>query len=100
MDNQQEVGSATITEATTDQQKAATNAVDQPTVENLADKDQQERGKSEIAQEASEQLTSKTSRPPVDQQNALDEEERHAEEQHTSQMKLTTGETSGKNPIC
>ena len=49
MDNQQEVGSATITEATTDQQKAATNAVDQPAVENLADKDQQERGKSEIA---------------------------------------------------
>ena len=100
MEPQQEIQSATITEATPEQQKEATTVVDQPAVENLADKNQQKGGKSEIAQEAGEQLTSKAGRPPVDQQNALDEEERHAEEQHTSQMKLTTGETSGKNPIC
>ena len=49
MDPQQEVESATITEATPDQQKAATTVVDQPAVENLADKDQQKGGKSEIA---------------------------------------------------
>jgi len=100
MEPQQEIQSTTITEATPEQQKEATTVFDQHTVENLADKNQQKGGNSEIAEEASEQLTSKTSRPPVDQQNALDEEERHAEEQHTSQMKLTTGETSGKNPIC
>ena len=100
MEPQQEIQSATITEATPEQQKEATTVVDQPAVENLADKNQQKGGKSEIAEEASEQLTSKDGRTPVDQQNDLEEEERHAQEQLTSQMKLTRRETSGKNPIC
>ena len=55
MDPQKEVESATMRDATPDQEKAVTSVVDQPAVEHLADKEQHQGAKSKIAQETGEQ---------------------------------------------